>query len=108
MGFADIADEDIARFGGNGFPVFSKKKPFPFQNDDAQLALEFMGVNGKLLAGLKIEIQDFEVRGVMHQQLAHMEVIKIVFREDIDFFHSLSPLWNHEAAGRIFMAPRPQ
>ena len=91
MGLADVADENIARFSGNGFAFFCEEKPFSFQNDDAQLALNVMGMNGKLLAGLKIEIQDFEVRGVMHQQSAHMEIIKIVFREYIDFFHSLSP-----------------
>ena len=91
MGFTDVGDEDIARFGGNGFAVFCEEKPFSFQNDDAHLALKVMGMNGKLLAGLKIEVQDFEVRGVMHQQSAHVKVIKIVFREDVDFLHSLSP-----------------
>jgi hypothetical protein len=44
-------------------------------------------VNRQFLPGLEIEIKDFKIRRVVHQQFFERFVGKIVFRVKIELFH---------------------
>jgi hypothetical protein len=54
VGFADIGNEHVTRLRGKCRPVFRQKLSGSFKNGDAQLALNFMGMDGKLLSRLSI------------------------------------------------------
>jgi len=68
VGFADIGNEHITRLRGKCRPVFRQKLSGSFKNGDAQLPLNFMGMDGKLLTRPEIEVQDFEIRRIMNQE----------------------------------------
>jgi len=68
VGFGDVAHKHIARAGWKRGPVFSKELSDTFNDDNAHLAFNVMTVNGKFLAGFEIEIDDFEIRGIVDKQ----------------------------------------
>jgi hypothetical protein len=46
-----------------------------------------MGMDGQLLTGLKIEIQNLKIRGVMNQQSFHCLIAKTAFLKHFDSFY---------------------
>ena len=62
MGFGDFTDGDVAGFSRYGGVVLSQKFTFALKNYQAQLALDFMAVEGKFLAGIEDEIYNFKIR----------------------------------------------
>jgi hypothetical protein len=62
----DIGDQYVSCPGWESGAVFPKKLSDPFNDDNAQLAFNVMGMNGKYLAGPEIEIEDFEIRGLVN------------------------------------------
>ena len=49
--------------------VFAQKLPSAFQNRQAHLSFDVVGMHRQFLAGLEVEIEDFEIGRVVHQQL---------------------------------------
>jgi hypothetical protein len=68
VGLCDIANKHISCSSWKSGAVFPKKLPDPFDNDNAHLAFNVVGVNGKFLARPEIEIDDFEIGGIMHHE----------------------------------------
>jgi hypothetical protein len=64
----DIANQHVPCPSRKGGPVFTKKLPDPFDDHNAYLAFNVMGVNGKFLTGSEIEIDDFKIRGIVNEQ----------------------------------------
>jgi hypothetical protein len=83
----DIANQHVPGSSRKGGAVFSKKLPDPFDDDNAHLAFNVVGVNGKFLTRLEIEIDDFKIGLVMHQKLFKGFFRKIVFFIKIDSLH---------------------
>ena len=48
-----------------------------------------MRVDGQLLAGLKIKVQNFEVGRIMDEQTTQSAVLKTVFLKHAYFFHAV-------------------
>jgi hypothetical protein len=48
-----------------------------------------MRVDGQLLAGLKIKVQNFEVGRIMDEQTTQAAVLKTVFLKHAYFFHAV-------------------
>jgi hypothetical protein len=46
-------------------------------------------VDGQLLAGLKIKVQNFEVGRIMDEQTTQAAVLKTVFLKHANFFHAV-------------------
>jgi hypothetical protein len=64
----DIANQHVPGSSRKGGAVFSKKLPDPFDDDNAHLAFNVVGVNGKFLARLEIEIDDFKIGRIVNEQ----------------------------------------
>jgi hypothetical protein len=64
----DVGDQNVSGPGRQRGAVFSEKLPYSFDNSDAQLAFNVMGVDGKFLSGPEIEVDDFEVRGFVDEE----------------------------------------
>jgi hypothetical protein len=64
----DIADQHVPCSSRKGFAVFSKKFPDPFDDDNAHLTFNVMRMNGKFLTRFEIEVDDFEIRGIVNEQ----------------------------------------
>jgi hypothetical protein len=62
---SDVGNQYVSCSSWKGGAVFSKKLPDPFNDDNTHLAFNIMGMNGKFLAGLEIEVDDFEIRGIV-------------------------------------------
>src|SRR5512139_2982621 len=65
VGFGDVAHKHIACSRRKGGAVFSKELSDPFDDDNAHLAFNVVAVNGEFLAGPEIEIDDFEIGGIV-------------------------------------------
>jgi hypothetical protein len=68
VGFRDIANKHVPCSSRKSGAVFSKKLPDPFEDNNADLAFNVMGMNGEFLAGPEIEVDDFEIRGIVDKQ----------------------------------------
>jgi hypothetical protein len=77
----DVANQNIAGLGGQGFVFVREEVAIALNDKNADLALDVVGVNGQFLAWLEVEIQDFEVGGIMHEKPLHGKVVKVVFLE---------------------------
>lgn len=86
MGFADFGYEYAPPACRDYSPVISEKLSLTLQDQDAHLSLYFMRVNREYLAGFEVEVQDFEIRGVVDEKIPKVEFGKIILHQ-FDFFH---------------------
>jgi len=61
------------------------------RQSDTQLAFNIMRVDGQLLPGLEIKVQNLEVGRVMDEQATQAAVLKTVFLKHAYFFMLYSP-----------------
>jgi hypothetical protein len=66
--FRDIANKHVPCSSRKSGALFSKKLPDPFEDYNAHLAFNVMRMNREFLARLEIEIDDFEIRGIVDKQ----------------------------------------
>jgi hypothetical protein len=90
---SNIANKHVPCSSWKGGAVFSKKLTDPFDDDDAYLAFDVVRVNGEFLAWFEIEIDDFEKRGIVHEEPLDGGILKSTRLVETDSLHGglLSP-----------------
>jgi len=87
MGFADVAHHHITPTSGYCFICPTQEFALPFQYRNTDLAFNIVRMNGKFLARLEIEIDDFEIGRVMDQKSLEGFLAEISLFKKVRFFH---------------------
>jgi len=91
MRLSDVGNKYVPCSSWKGGAVFSKKLPDPFDDDNTHLAFNVVRVNGKFLAGLEIEIDDFEIRGIVNKEPLDGSILKPARLVETDSLHGWPP-----------------
>ena len=87
MWFHYVGDEDITGLGRYFRIILTQKETLTFNNQDAELAVQVMGMHRKNHPGPEVEVDDPEVGGIVHQEFFHVFGVKLALRIQIYFFH---------------------
>ena len=61
VGFPDVRDKHVTGFGRYSGLVLAEEFPLPFNDQNGQLSVKIMGMNGKDNTGSEIEVNDSEI-----------------------------------------------